>query len=328
MEEIFVTERIDASNNEVSDNIQLMNQLRIVALKCLPELISFCSKVKTPSSLLDNPPLFFNDMLQRLEVYGCATFEELIVKEESRSDGEGRNIKFPQLSYLMKECLDNLKRLNAGNYIEFPSLKQMVIGECPEMKAFIFNEELAFPSLEVMSFYRMNNLKMIWHNKLAKDSFMNLKSLSVGKFQQLMTVYPSYMCERLWRLEGLFVDECDSLEEIFDFQGINITEEAHSTMSTPLRTLKLSYLPKLKHEWNLDPKGLFSSQNLCKVEVSYCRAMKNLFPASFSRNDLLQLEQLSVSNSGVEKIFAAKEGAEAETTFVFPRMTHLSPRHT
>ncbi|KAK2640663.1 hypothetical protein Ddye_028458 [Dipteronia dyeriana] len=297
MEEIFVTERKDASNNEVSDNIQLMNQLRIVALKCLPELISFCSKVKTPSSLLDNPPLFFNDMvlfpnletlelcainsekiwhqqhptmssgfhnlkrlmvvechnlkylfssstvgnfvqLQRLEVYRCATLEELIVKEESTSDGEGRNIKFPQLAYLMIECLDILKRLNAGNYIEFPSLKQMVIGECPEMKAFIFNYEVAFPSLEVLSIYRMNNLKLIWHDKLAKDSFMNLKTLSIGKCQQLLTVFPSYMCERF---------------------------------------------------------------------------------------DLLQLEQLSVSNSGVEEIFAAKEeGVEAETKFVFPRMTHLS----
>ena len=95
--------------------------------------------------------------LQHLEVCKCATLEEVIVKEESRSDGEGRNIKFPQLAYLKMDCLDNLKRFNSGNYIEFPSLKEMEIRECPEMKAFIFNDEVDYrkSSLFLFAFHSL-----------------------------------------------------------------------------------------------------------------------------------------------------------------------------
>ncbi|KAK4851761.1 hypothetical protein QYF36_018163 [Acer negundo] len=98
-----------------------------------------------------------------------------------------------------------------------------------------------------------------------------------------------------------------------------------SKVKTPSSSQRGQKLLIMDHHELDNPPLFFNEKNLYKVEVSYCRAMKNLFPASFSRSDLLQLELIYVSNSGVEEIVAAKEeGAEAETTFVFPRMTYLS----
>ncbi|KAH7574579.1 hypothetical protein JRO89_XS03G0316200 [Xanthoceras sorbifolium] len=65
------------------------------------------------------------------------------------------------------------------------------------------------------------------------------------------------MCERLLSLESLEVSDCDSLEEIFNLQGI-IPEEGNSLAATT------------------QPREL-SFSNLQNLSVTSCESLKNLF---------------------------------------------------
>ncbi|TXG65712.1 hypothetical protein EZV62_006987 [Acer yangbiense] len=67
---------------------------------------------------------------------------------------------------------------------------------------------------------------------------------------------------------------------------------------------------------------MLSFQNLHVVRVSKCWSLKNLFPASIDRN-LLQLEELDLSNCGVREIVAEEGGETSATGFIFPRVTYL-----
>ncbi|TXG65483.1 hypothetical protein EZV62_006758 [Acer yangbiense] len=110
-----------------------------------------------------------------------------------------------------------------------------------------------------MDIGRMDNLKMIWHNQLDGDSFRKLKSLQVYRCQKLLTLFPSNICGRVLSLESLDVNSCESLEGIFDLQGI-ISEERNSIAATQSRELCFS--------------------NLQESEVYRCQSLKYLFAAS------------------------------------------------
>ena len=45
--------------------------------------------------------------------------------------------------------------------------------------------QVEFPSLETLKILHMMNLKIIWHDKLAKDSFFKLQSLFVKYCEHL-----------------------------------------------------------------------------------------------------------------------------------------------
>lgn len=74
--------------------------------------------------------------LQHLEISKCMDLEEIVFPgeliEEARKD-----IMFPQLNFLKMKDLAKLTRFCSGNCIELPSLKQLWIVKCPELKAFI-----------------------------------------------------------------------------------------------------------------------------------------------------------------------------------------------
>ncbi|KAK2640389.1 hypothetical protein Ddye_028184 [Dipteronia dyeriana] len=258
--------------------------------------------------------------LQYLKICHCWGMEEMVVTDKLR---EEERISFPQLNFLKIKGLRKLRRLYSGNYIEFSSLKEFEIRECSELKEFIFDDKVGFPSLEEIYISYMDNLEMIWHNQIAGDSFYKLKTFDVHECKKLLVVLPSNMFGRFSRLESMNVISCGSVEEIFDLRGINF-EERHSVESTRLRKLSIINLPNLKNIWNKDPGRTLSFGHLQKLRVGGCQSLKNLFPASVAKG-LSELEYLSVSDCGVEEI-VAKEGEAVEeepTRFLFPKMISL-----
>ncbi|KAK3200794.1 hypothetical protein Dsin_024209 [Dipteronia sinensis] len=188
-----------------------------------------------------------------------------------------------------------------------------------------FNGKVAFPRLEMIKISDMNGLEMIWHNQLAEDSFCSLKSVIVIDCNKLLTMCKFNMLERFTKLESLLVYRCNSLEEIFDLQEVNLEKWSHSTVSSQLRELDLRDLQKMRHIWNKDPQRKLSFQKLNKVRIENCWSLENIFPASIARN-LSQLEQLYIDGCrAMENIVAEEEGAdlEAVTRFDFPRLTSL-----
>ena len=180
--------------------------------------------------------------------------------------------------------------------------------------------QVAFPSLETLYITHMGNLKIIWHDQLAEDSFFKLQSLLVQYCENLVNIFESNMLTRFQSLERLDVRYCGSLQEVFELQRHDV-RESHVT-AIPLKRLILRCLPKMKQVWNKDPQGIFSFQNLQEIIVYECESLQSLFPASVARW-LMQLEDLRIEDCGVEEIVSREEIAEAAERFVFPKVTLL-----
>ena len=165
----------------------------------------------------------------------------------------------------------------------------------------------------------MPNLKIIWHDKFAPGSFTKLQSMTVQFCENLMKIFQVNMLSRFQSLESLVVDDCGSIQEIFELQGQEVME-THAITETQLKKLFMCRLPKLKRVWNKDPQGTFSFQNLQGIEVMGCDSLTTLFPTSVARS-LKQLEDLRISECGIEEIIEQEDGADAR--FVFPKLTLL-----
>ena len=181
--------------------------------------------------------------------------------------------------------------------------------------------QVAIPNLERLGILRVENLKIIWHDQLAEDSFFKLQFLSVKYCENLVRIFESNMLTRLQSLERVLVHDCGSLQEVFELQSHDV-KESHAVIAIPLKRLILRRLPKMKQVWNKDPQGIFSFQNLQKISVLECKSLQSLFPASVARC-LMQLEDLGIENCGVEEIISCEDVAEAAARFVFPNLTLL-----
>ncbi|KAJ4721512.1 Disease resistance protein [Melia azedarach] len=197
------------------DNIKL-NQLRSLTLKSLPRLKRFYSKLKTPPTsqqihdgviLEDNisvsHTLFTEEIalpnLELLELYKInvqiiwqdqVTAVSSSIKNLTRLILHGCNnlrylfcssisSNFVQLQYLnISRCLalEVIIATGKGDYIKFPSLKQLEIRRCPKLKQFmmknidhrqeislpLFNEKVAFPNLENLILEECNSLQCLF----------------------------------------------------------------------------------------------------------------------------------------------------------------------
>ena len=74
--------------------------------------------------------------LENLEIRNCKSIKEIINTEELRGEGRVVNIVFPKLINLQLKRLPNLTQFASGNSVEFPSLTQLSIQDCPKLKTF------------------------------------------------------------------------------------------------------------------------------------------------------------------------------------------------
>ena len=183
--------------------------------------------------------------------------------------------------------------------------------------------QAALPSLELLNISGLDNVKKIWHNHLPQDSFTKLKDVKVASCGQLLNIFPSGMLKRLQSLQFLKVVNCNSLEDVFGMERINVME---AVAVSQLSKLILQYLPKVKQIWNKETHGILTFQNLKSVMIDQCQSLKSLFPASLVR-DLVQLQELHVWSCGIEVIVAKDHGVETAAKFVFPKVTSLRLSH-
>ncbi|KAL4637305.1 hypothetical protein ACB092_03G068200 [Castanea dentata] len=289
--------------------------------------------------LLSSSTATFMLQLKSLFIEDCKVMEEILLLTEDLGEEEIiPKVLFPHLESLVLKDLPVLKRFCVGRNIIFRSLKGMVIEKCPKFESFIFNpvsseeishtamqplfnEEVAFPSLETLTIMHMENLKIIWHDQLAEDSFFELQTLVVQYCENLVNIFESNMLTRFQSLERLEVSYCGSLQEVFELQRHDV-RESHVVTAIPLIRLILRCLPKMKQVWNKDPEGIFSFQNLQVICFWECESLQSLFPASLARC-LMELEDFVIDDCGVEEIFSREEIPEAATRFVFPKVTRL-----
>ncbi|KAL9341503.1 hypothetical protein Peur_064828 [Populus x canadensis] len=279
--------------------------------------------------------------LKRLELRDCTPMEEIIIKNGLGEEENVRGIMFPKLQILKLKGLSNLTRFCTSHLIECYSLKELRIENCPALKTFIsnslstdavannqfeetnstlFDEKVSFSNIEKLHILGMDNLNMIWHTEFHSDSFCKLKALKVKQANKLLNIFPPNMLRRFHNLDNLEVDDCSSLEEVFDLRSLMNEKESHAVTAFKLRDMYVGNLPKLKKVWNTNPHGILSFQNLHLVNAWNCPSLKSLFPTSVALG-LSQLEKLQLTICGVEEIVAEEERLGEELEFVFPKTT-------
>jgi len=179
---------------------------------------------------------------------------------------------------------------------------------------------VAFSELEHLMLSEYPVIEDLWCGQLHLNVLCNLKSLVVRYTFGSYVLFSSNTLQVLVRLEELTVQDCYSLETVFDVQDIQSKEKLVKQIAE-LKKLTLSRLPQLKHIWNEDPHEIINFGKLEIVDVSECQSLLNIFSLSLSKN-LGHLEKLRIESCGVEGIVAMEEGP-MKISFSFPRMNEL-----
>ena len=110
--------------------------------------------------------------------------------------------------------------------------------------------QVAFPSLNFLNIWRLDNVKKIWPNQIPQDSFSKLEKVTVSSCGQLLNIFPSCMLKRLQSLRMLILHDCSSLEAVFDVEGTNVNVDCSSLGNTfvfpKITWLSLCNLPQLR----------------------------------------------------------------------------------
>ncbi|XP_060676028.1 uncharacterized protein LOC125421229 isoform X2 [Ziziphus jujuba] len=280
------------------------------------------------------------EQLCSLDVSGCRMMEEAMTRNE-RID----KMSFPKLNFLALNNLPNLVSFSSGIFIEFPMLDQLYIQGCPAFETFIsnteqnlctgtmpslFNEKAAFPSLNKVVIQGMDKLRMIWQydDEISTANFFcKLKYVTVINCKNLMKIIPSSMQRRLHNVTHLCINDCNLVEEVFEIQMSNNSEETYPAVPAQLTDLRLFRLAKLKFVWSKDPQATVTFPHLEKVVASECPSLESIFPPSIAKG-LFQLKGLDINSCGIERIVAKEEGSEkAPPEFVFPQLGEMQLKY-
>ncbi|XP_044484332.1 uncharacterized protein LOC123210165 [Mangifera indica] len=257
------------------------------------------------------------DQLQEIEVKNCALIEEIITKDEGK-EGAIDKIFIPHLNSIVLELLPDLTNFYSGtNYLECPSLKSITIANCPKMETFVFsdlktdhfdhnaplfNEKVAFPSLEKMVLLHLDNLQLIWHNhKLHVESFCKLKVVRIEFCEKLLTIVPSSTQGRLTfhNLESLKVNNCWSLKSLFPVSiAIGLLQ---------LKELSINScgLGKIVSEEEVNGPPTFLFPQLTNIHLENLRELKCFYP-QLHTIEWPMLRSLDVYKCRKIKVYAAE----------------------
>jgi len=172
----------------------------------------------------------------------------------------------------------------------------------------------------------MELLNSVWHNQLAPKSFCKLKQLKIESCSKLSNVFPSYVLDKLQKLETVTVTDCLALEVVFETQGLKADGGMHTMLDMHLKTLTLEKLPKLKHIWSGNPNESFKFQNICLLRVTKCEILNHVLPLSMAKK-LQHLQKIYIEECGIKMFAAPDELLDKDLILIFPELTSLSFRH-
>ncbi|XP_031273659.1 uncharacterized protein LOC116132137 [Pistacia vera] len=248
--------------------------------------------------------------LKELEISNCKLIEGIIVEDEERTN----TVLFPKLYQLKLRDLPKLTTFcsSTGNFVELSSLFRLWIDNCPGMKSFVsisiwsdmtstkklestnsnenlhphmqslFDKKVRLPCLERLQISYADELVKIWDDQVSLDCFSSLNRVFVRFCKKLVNVFPPNMLGRRQELECLDVQNCDSVEEIFEVlekrSGMEETvaneEAGQRFVFSKLTNLYLRCLPSLK---SLYPKKHISEWPvLDKLKVHGCNNVETL----------------------------------------------------
>ncbi|KAF7848935.1 hypothetical protein BT93_L1421 [Corymbia citriodora subsp. variegata] len=258
VQEIFCLEGQGANAN-----IETLSELNSIYIEGLPNLRSIWNKNPCGIVRFHNLKklnvyscanlgfMFFPSMVQSLaqlrELYvqNCKNMEAIIMEEEGFRIEASETLVFPMLTNLQFGNLESLTCFSRKKCTPKAQDEDCV----KSFSTVLFNQEVAFPSLETLYISDMDNIEVLWDDQLVGRSFHKLKSLVVVRCNKLLNIVPSRILGWFKSLESLNVQSCGSLEVVFKLQPLNPLD-GHPVAHFPLKKLELYELPKLKCVWD------------------------------------------------------------------------------
>uniref|UniRef100_A0A0R0FCI4 AAA+ ATPase domain-containing protein n=1 Tax=Glycine max TaxID=3847 RepID=A0A0R0FCI4_SOYBN len=254
------------------------------------------------------------------DIYEEAKFLALNLKEGIDIHSETWvKMLFKSVEYLLLGQLNDVHDVFYELNVEgFPYLKHLSIVNNFGIQYIInsverFHPLLAFPKLESMCLYKLDNLeKLCVNNQLEEASFCRLKIIKIKTCDRLENIFPFFMVRLLTLLETIEVCDCDSLKEIVSVERQTHTINDDKIEFPQLRLLTLKSLPAFACLYTNDkiPCSAHSLevqvQNrnkdiITEVEQGAASSCISLFNEKVS---IPKLEWLKLSSINIQKIWS------------------------
>ncbi|KAM7465333.1 hypothetical protein LguiB_012895 [Lonicera macranthoides] len=234
--------------------------------------------------------------LQELRIFKCQVLEEVISKDGTAED-DSRTIEFPKLNHLVLQFVPSLR--------SFVSVSDICGSENNHDGLSVLNEVL-LPSMEVL-WLEYINMASIVGAQMPPRSLCKLRELVLRKCRKIVCVAASEAIKQLQNLKKLRVFLCDSVETLFDLEGLG--EEVR--VLGQLDSIGLQDLSELRHLWKNVPRGLQGFQNLKILEVFGCKMLRYLLSPCIARL-LVNLQEMTLKScEKVEQVIQMEEAAAA-----------------
>ncbi|KAL6146780.1 hypothetical protein ACLB2K_057457 [Fragaria x ananassa] len=262
-------------------------------------------------------------VLESITIENCQSVEAIFGLEGS--EHHVKEINFLSLTRLKLEglpCFTGISKSRLNRHQEVSSLYR---DSLTDEQSLFSDPKVIFPVLKNLSIERLGELKKIWNGQLSPTSFSKLESLTVKHCDKLLYLVPTQMQNRLQTLKYIQVEECSSLEGIFEVSGLTVNERTASVSRSDKLPSNISQ-PDQGMQIN-DIMGCKQScqgfQNLTRLYIASCGSLRYLLSPSIARG-LVKLQTLNIQNcQKMEAIVAADEGEETENESMLPRLDFL-----
>ncbi|RDX58118.1 putative disease resistance protein, partial [Mucuna pruriens] len=248
--------------------------------------------------------------LNKMKISDCKDMKAIIALEKQEDEKEVPKIVLPELRSLTLERLPMFQSFHLSLNVDKgnPSIESIPLA--------LFNQQVQFPNLETLRINKYD-LKSIWPNQLAQNSFCKLKKINIGDCAGLDYVFPISVAKELRQLQDLEISHC----------GIeNIVEKGDSCdlMHVNLEKLYVLYCCNIK---TIVPSSvLFWS--LDELFVRGCCGMVNILMPSTTIS-LPKLRILTIANCDMlEEIYGSRnEGDAPLDEIAFMKLEELTLTH-
>uniref|UniRef100_A0A3N7EHB6 AAA+ ATPase domain-containing protein n=1 Tax=Populus trichocarpa TaxID=3694 RepID=A0A3N7EHB6_POPTR len=215
----------------------------------------------------------------------------------------------------------NLTELNSLSQLAVLSLRIPKVERIP--RDFVFPVSLRKYDITLgnalgYEYYSSTSTRFYWagtslNAKTFEQLFLHkLESVVVRDCGDVFTLFPARLRQGLKNLKEVFIDNCESLEEVFELGEADegSSKEKELPLLSPLTKLRLLVLPELKCIWK-GPTRHVSLQSLNFLELGYLDKLAFIFTPSLAQS-LPQLQTLNITACGELKHIIREEDGERE----------------
>nr|XP_034925346.1 LOW QUALITY PROTEIN: probable disease resistance protein At4g27220 [Populus alba] len=330
------------SVEELPDEIGELKELRLLDLTGCQNLrripVNLIPRLKKLEELLIGDESF-----KGWDVVGCDSTEGMnasLTELSSLSHLAVLSLKIPKVECIPRDfvfpSLLKYDILLGVRYSErgYPTSARLYLGEINATSLNAKTFEQLFPTVSQIGFRRVEGLEnivlssdqMTSHGHGSqKDFLQRLEHVQVTECGDIRTLFPAKWRLALKNLRRVEIEDCKSLEEVFEFdeaeEGIN---EEELRLLSSLTELQLCKLPELKCIWK-GPTRHVSLQSLTRLGLSYLNKLTFIFTPSLAQS-LIHLETLWIEYCDELKCLIREQDGEREIipeSLGFPKLKAL-----